>query len=151
MSIPISKFLQSFPFPPWYLYICSLHLYLYFCFANRIIHTIFLGFPHGSEVKNLPARQEPQELRVQSLHPEDLLEKGMATPSSILAWRIPWPKEQGRLRSTGSQRVGNNWSNLAQHSTYHFSRSHIYTLKYDIHFSLSDLYHSVWHSLGISM
>jgi len=44
-------------------------------------------------VKNLPAIQEPQETWVQSLHWEDPLEEGMATHSSILAWRIPWTEE----------------------------------------------------------
>ena len=47
-------------------------------------------------VKNLPAVQETQ---VQSLGREDSLEKGMATPFSILAWRIPWIEEPGRLYS----------------------------------------------------
>ena len=45
-------------------------------------------------VKNLPAVQETQ---VQSLSQENPLEKGMATSSSILAWRIPWREEPGRL------------------------------------------------------
>ena len=45
-------------------------------------------------VKNPPAVQETQ---VQSLGWEDLLEKGMATHSNILAWRIPWTEEAGRL------------------------------------------------------
>ena len=45
-------------------------------------------------VKNLPAMQETQ---VQSLRWEDLLEKGMATQSSILAWRTPWTEEPGEL------------------------------------------------------
>ena len=49
-------------------------------------------------VKNLPARQETQ---VQSLGWEDALEKGMATHSSILAWRIPWTEEPGGLQSWG--------------------------------------------------
>ena len=53
-------------------------------------------------VKNLPALQES---RVQSLGREDPLEKGMATHSSILAWRIPWTEEPCRLQSMGSQRV----------------------------------------------
>ena len=48
-------------------------------------------------VKNLPAVQEPQEKQVQSLGQEDLLEEGVATYSSILAWRIPWTEEPGRL------------------------------------------------------
>ena len=46
-----------------------------------------------------------QETWVQSLGQEDSLEKEMATHSSILAWRIPWREELGRLLSTGSQRV----------------------------------------------
>ena len=46
------------------------------------------------------------ETRVQSLGREDPLEKEMATHSSILAWRIPWMEEPGRLQSLGSQRVG---------------------------------------------
>ena len=53
-------------------------------------------------VKNLPATQEAH---VGSLGQEDPLEKGMATHSSILAWRIPWTEEPGRLQSMGSQRV----------------------------------------------
>ena len=47
-----------------------------------------------------------RETRVQSLGREDLLEKEMATHSSILAWKIPWMEEPGRLQSRGSQRVG---------------------------------------------
>ena len=53
-------------------------------------------------VKNLPAMWET---RVQSLGREDPLEKEMATHSNILAWRIPWTEEAGRLQSMGSQRV----------------------------------------------
>ena len=53
-------------------------------------------------VKNLPAMQETQ---VRSLGWEDALEKGLATHSSILAWRIPWTEEPGGIQSTGSQRV----------------------------------------------
>ena len=49
-----------------------------------------------------------QETRVQSLGWEDLLEKAMATHSSILAWKIPWMEEPGRLQSMGSQRIGHN-------------------------------------------
>ena len=46
-----------------------------------------------------------QETRVQSLALEDPQEKGMATHSSILAWRIPWTKKPGGLQSMGSKRV----------------------------------------------
>ena len=56
-------------------------------------------------VKNLPAMQETQ---VQSLGQEDPLEEEMAIHSSILAWRIPWTEEPGRLQSMGSQRAGHN-------------------------------------------
>ena len=62
-----------------------------------------MGFPGGLAVKNLPARQESQELQVQSLGREDPLEEGMETHSSILAWRIPWTEEPGRLQSMGLQ------------------------------------------------
>ena len=53
-------------------------------------------------VKDLCAMQETQ---VQPLGQEDPLEKGMATQSSILAWRIPWTEEPDRLQSRGLQRV----------------------------------------------
>ena len=56
-------------------------------------------------VKHLPI---VREIRVESLGREDLLEKEMATHSSILAWKIPWMEEPGRLQSMGSQRVGHN-------------------------------------------
>ena len=58
-------------------------------------------------VKNLPPMWE---IRVWSLGQEDLLEKGMETYSSILAWRIPWTEEPGGLQSTRSQRVRHDWS-----------------------------------------
>ena len=60
-------------------------------------------------VKNLPAMQEMQDLWVQSLGWKDPPEKGMATCSRILAWRIPWTEEPDRLRSLRSQRVGHDW------------------------------------------
>ena len=64
------------------------------------------GSPLAQVVKNLPAVQETQ---VQSLNWEDLLEKGMATHSNILAWRIPWTEEPGGLLlSMGSQRFIHN-------------------------------------------
>ena len=56
-------------------------------------------------VKNLPAMQETQ---VRSLGWKDPLEKGMASHSSILAWRIPWTEEPGGLQSMTSQRVGHD-------------------------------------------
>ena len=56
-------------------------------------------------VKNLPAMQETW---VQSLGWEDPLEEEMATHFSILAWKIPWTKEPGKVQSVESQRVGHN-------------------------------------------
>ena len=56
-------------------------------------------------VKSLPATQETW---VQSLGPEDPLKKGMATHSSILAWRISWTEEPCGLQSMGSQRIGHD-------------------------------------------
>ena len=68
------------------------------------------GFLGGSAVKNLPAMQENW---VWSLGQEDALKEGMATHSSILAWRIPWTEEPSGLQSVGSQRVWHNWNDLA--------------------------------------
>ena len=56
-------------------------------------------------VKHLPTMRETQ---VQSLGQEDLLEKEMATHSSILAWKIPWTEKPGGLQLMGSQRVGHD-------------------------------------------
>ena len=61
----------------------------------------------AQKVKNLPAVRENL---VQSLDQEDPLEEGMATHSSILAWRIPWTKETGGLQSMGLQRDGHDWA-----------------------------------------
>ena len=73
------------------------------------LHDIIRRSSEGSMVaqmvKNLHSMQETW---FQSLGLEDSLDKGMATHSSILAWRIPWTEEAGRLQSLGSQRVGYN-------------------------------------------
>ena len=72
-------------------------------FVSKAVSLLFstLGFPGGSVV-NPPAMQETW---VQSLGWGDLLEKEMATHSSILAWKIPRMEEPGRLQSMGSRRV----------------------------------------------
>ena len=59
----------------------------------------------AQRVKNLPAMQETG---VRFLGWEDPLEEGMATHSSVLAWRIPWTEEPGGLQSMGLQRVGHD-------------------------------------------
>ena len=64
-----------------------------------------MDFLVAQMVKRLPTMQETW---VQSLGQEDLLEKEMAIHSSILAWKIPWMEEPGRLQFMGSQRVGHD-------------------------------------------
>ena len=64
------------------------------------------GFPGGTSDKEPASPCRRQETRVQSLGWEDALQEGMATHSSVLAWRIPWTEELGGLQSIGSQRVG---------------------------------------------
>ena len=59
-------------------------------------------------VKNPSAMQETQDRQILTLGQEDVLEEGMATHSSILAWRIPWTEDSGGLQSMGSQRVGHD-------------------------------------------
>ena len=84
-----------------------------------------IGFPGGIRGKNLPAKAEDirdvvlvaqavkrlpamQETWVQSVGWEDPLEKEMVAHSSILAWKIPWTEEPGRVQSMGSQRIGHD-------------------------------------------
>ena len=67
--------------------------------------TIFMGFPIGSVVKNLPTNEGNVGL---SPRLGRSLEKEMATHSSILGWKIPWTEEPGGLQSMGSQRVGHD-------------------------------------------
>ena len=66
---------------------------------------VFEESPVAQMVKNLPAMPETW---FRSLGWEDPLKKGMATHSSILAWRIPWTEEPDGLQSTGSQRIGHD-------------------------------------------
>ena len=75
--------------------------------SDRLPTPVFLGFPRGSAGKESTCNAGDL---VQSLGWEDPLEKGKATHSSILAWRIPWTEEPGGLQSMGSQRVGHDWA-----------------------------------------
>ena len=72
-----------------------------------IIYETLYASMTAQTVKNLPAMQETRDW---SLGQEDSLEKGMATHSSILAWRSPWIEEPGRLQSMGSQIIGYDWA-----------------------------------------
>ena len=67
-------------------------------------------------VKNLPAMQETQEMRVWTLGQEDPLEKEVAIHSSLFAWEIKWTEEPDGLQSKGLQKVGHNLA--TKHSLY---------------------------------
>ena len=117
---------------------------LYDCWAFYIFFGIVFSFPLltfqrvvfqtwaslvGQTVKNLPAVWETW---VWSLGWEDPLEEGMATHSSILAWRIPWTEEPGGLQSMGSQGVRHDW--VTKHSTaafqiYFYAATHFFSIK----------------------
>ena len=90
--------------PWWDSRVCSMNIWFCIFFSATSLSWTSLVAP---AIKNLPAMRETQ---VQSLGREDPLEKAMATHSSILAWRIPWTEEPGRLQSTGLQRVRHDWT-----------------------------------------
>ena len=75
--------------------------------------------PMAQMVKNLLAVQVTW---VQSLDQKDLPKKGMATHSNILAWRIPWSEDPGRLQSVGSQ---NSWTLLSMHTHTHIHTTEV--------------------------
>ena len=76
----------------------------------------------GQMVKRLPTMWETW---VRSLGWEDPLEKEMATHSSILAWKIPWTEDPGRLQSMGSQRVGCDFASLTRIPVDSWIRAHL--------------------------
>ena len=65
------------------------------------------------EVRNPPANARDVRDSVRSLEQEDPLEEGTGNPLHILAWRVPWTEEPGRLQSIVSHKAGHDWSNLA--------------------------------------
>ena len=77
---------------------------LSFSYFSTLFH--YRGFPSGSVVEILPARQEP---RVPSWTGKIPWSR-KCNPSSILAWRIPWTEEPGRLLSMGLQRITHDWA-----------------------------------------
>ena len=85
-----------------------IHYFLIFFFImvyHKVLHIV--GFPGGLDSREYIF-----------LGWEDPLEKGMTTHSSILAWRIPWTEEPGRLQSMGSQKVRHNW--VTKHIHIHY-------------------------------
>ena len=79
---------------------------------------------------------------------EDPLEEGMATRSSILAWRIPWTEELGRLLSIGSQRVGHNWSYWVHEytHTHTHTHTHIQVFIYNHFLNWQHVFHTVFYT-----
>ena len=73
--------------------------------GGRGVSVCVCSFPGSSAVKNPPAKHETQ---VRSLGQKDCLEKEMATHSSILAWKILWTEEPGKLQTMGLQRIGHD-------------------------------------------
>ena len=78
----------------------------------RVYVVLFWGFPGGSVVKNLPANAADARDMGSIPRLGRSPGGGLATHSTILSWEIPWTEETGGLQSTGSQRVGHDWSDL---------------------------------------
>ena len=93
----------------------------------------------AQRLKHLPPMGETW---VRSLSREDPLEKEMETHSSILAWRIPWMEEPGRLQSTGSQRVGHNWATSPHLTSPHLTA--FFTVQ------LSHPYMTTWKTIALT-
>ena len=88
------------------IHVCvCMHVCVCVCLCVHVCGT--RHFPGVSAVRNLPAKRET---RVQSLSRDDPLEKGMATDSNILPWKILWTEEPGGLQSAGSPRVRHKWA-----------------------------------------
>ena len=88
-----------------YKYWFSLHKYL-----TQNLSCTFVFFRTYLVAQMVECLSTMREILVQSLSQEDPLEKGTAPHSSILAWRIPWTEEPGRLQSMGLQIVGHHWA-----------------------------------------
>ena len=135
MSIPISQFLTPAVPPPWYPYICSLHLSFYFCFANKIIYTIFLGFPSGSVVKNPPANAGDVGLIPGSGRSSG---EGSGNPLQYSCLGNPMDRRSPAGYSPWSRKKSQIQLSKQAITAYYSSRFHIYTLIYNICASLSD-------------
>ena len=132
----------------YYIYIKSvnyttIYLLYYIYMLSVILHCYISvwGFPVAQLVKNLPAMQET---RVQSLGRENPLEKGMATHSSFLAWRIPWTEEPCGLQSTGLQRVRHGWVTNTHVYLLYYICMYIYMLSIILHYYICFIYSGVY-------
>ena len=84
------------------------------------------GFPGGPVGKKIHMQCRRHRRQVWSLDEEDPQEKGMATHSSILDWRIPWTEEPGGLQSRGSHRVRHDWRDWAGKRKRHLENSSVF-------------------------
>ena len=105
------------------IFMVDIYIYmLYICYVRIfcMLYTYISGFPSGGSGKECTCqcRRCKKEMQFPYLGWGDPLEKGKATYSSILAWRIPWTEEPGELQSMGLQRNRQNWSNLAHMHIY---------------------------------
>ena len=102
-------------------------------FINLAIHRLYSGFPGGSDGK-----EYDYNVRDSCSVPGSgrSLEKGMAAHSSILAWRIPWTEEPGRLQSMGSQRVRHDLATKQQWTIveYLYYKTSLWKSKNSVHF-----------------
>ena len=121
--------------------LCLLYAFLHVIITARLKECIMvptLGFPGGTDqLRNSLTKQRCQKMQVLPLRREDPLEKGMATHSSFLAWRIPWTEEPGELQSMGrtesdvteaiqhTHMVPTLWGAKAQMDQVTFSKSSI--------------------------
>ena len=94
--IPLECALKHYDVYKWFIW--------YFSVSDRIASLM------AQQLKHMPAMQEMQEVWVWFLGQEDTLQEAMTAHSSILAWRIPWTEETGRLQSKGPQRVRHDWA-----------------------------------------
>ena len=106
-----------------YLYLFTLALFPISSLRSSAVDIFTRASLVAQAVKNLPAVQETS---VPSLGWEDSLQNGMATHSIIRAWRIPWTKEPGRLRSIGLQRVTHNWVTNTNYFANHVYASNFF-------------------------
>ena len=104
-------------------------IFTYICICVYVC--MFMGVPGGAVAKNPPAMQETRDT-AQSLGREDPLEEDMAAHCSILAWKIPWTEEPGRLYSPWSHKESDTTEHACMCVSYSFSDSFPYGLSQDI-------------------
>ena len=118
-AVTNTKFWSNFPSIKKYswksLYIFEVKIMQYSWSSLIMVVTLCVGFPGGVSGKEPTCQFSRYEIQGW----EDPLEDCIATHSSILAWRIPWTVEPGKLQSTVSQRVGHDWSDLAPAHVLH--------------------------------